>query len=124
MLSNDRRMKDEAGREEKRREEKRREENETQKSTQDSADTGIKTRLLCPSRLLNCAVTNDPNIKDMFPLSSSGQPDAQSISAPAMPIPNTPLALSQRPPPEALSQRLARYVHLRRLLRRGFHYHR
>ena len=42
-----------------------------------------------PLKLMNCAVTNDPNIKGLFPLSNSAKADAP-IVAPPMEIPHTP----------------------------------
>jgi hypothetical protein len=41
-----------------------------------------------PLKLMNCAVTNDPNIKGLFPLSNSAKADAP-IVAPPMEIPQT-----------------------------------
>lgn len=41
-----------------------------------------------PLKLMNCAVTNDPNIKGLFPLSNSGKADTP-IVAPPMEIPHT-----------------------------------
>jgi hypothetical protein len=40
-----------------------------------------------PLKLMNCAVTNDPNIKGMFPLSNSHD-KSPAFSAPAMPLEN------------------------------------
>lgn len=42
-----------------------------------------------PLKLMNCAVTNDPNIKGLFPLSNSAKADTR-IVAPPMEIPHTP----------------------------------
>ena len=39
-----------------------------------------------PLKLMNCAVTNDPNIKGLFPLSNSMKPVPGRLSPPAMPI--------------------------------------
>ena len=42
-----------------------------------------------PLKLMNCAVTNDPNIKGMFPLSNAAGNADSPFSAPAVPIGNS-----------------------------------
>lgn len=39
-----------------------------------------------PLKLMNCAVTNDPNIRGLFPLSNASGKDPQTLSAPPMVI--------------------------------------
>jgi len=49
-----------------------------------------------PLKLMNCAVTNDPNIKGLFPLSNSAIDIPMRFAPPAMPITSPMIALRNR----------------------------
>jgi len=49
-----------------------------------------------PLKLMNCAVTNDPNIKGLFPLSNSSSDIPMRFAPPAMPITQPMIALRNR----------------------------
>jgi len=50
-----------------------------------------------PLKLMNCAVTNDPNIKGLFPLSNAKRIVPMRLSAPALPIMNQGITSNYNP---------------------------